>query len=474
MNKTVFRSVLFLIVIGSLHVEAASQRKLNMSIEDAQRAISDEAMGSPFPADCKLLKMSSMKLEGVYYHIFITYLKTNQMWRSLVFDNRGRFMGYYETIEEPMDVDADAIVFSSVSDAGDASGFGAVSGTSLIEFDVNGPPDTADLDEDTYSFISSPGRDRPGDPAFRFVEVTQRLIDAVYYGRYQRIRDDFSDRAQEKLSAEQAEELFRNLREKFGRVRNLGDPELRGGNIAVFPVSFRKGILGLKVTLNEQDQIDELSLLPYQMAFPDLEQHKTMLTLPFGGRWRTLWGGGTEKTSRHFSDRNRQHALEFVIADRYGITHQKDGRWKADQYYAYGRPVLAPADGKVVQVVREVEDNKPGTENPFSRFGNMVVIEHATNEFSVIGHLMYDSITVNTGDVVKVRQQIALCGNSGDSLQPSIYYHLQDSPRLQNSRGYSPVFQSVLVWKRGRGTVEDLHEPVRGEYIEQHALAPEE
>ena len=128
----------------------------------------------------------------------------------------------------------------------------------------------------------------------------------------------------------------------------------------------------------------------------------------------------------------------------------------------------------MVAVVDGVEDSRPHAPNSFAGLGNMVVIEHSTNEVSVLGHLMNGSIGVATGDVVVVRQPIARCGNSGDSTQPSLYYHLQDSPVPDTGSGYVPEFRGVLIWNQSRAQAEERHAPVRGEYVEHHALPAEE
>jgi murein DD-endopeptidase MepM/ murein hydrolase activator NlpD len=198
-----------------------------------------------------------------------------------------------------------------------------------------------------------------------------------------------------------------------------------------------------------------------------------VLTLPFDGRWRVLWGGDTKDTNRHYGNRSQQYALEFVVADRYGRTYEEEGK-KNEDYFAFGRPVLAPAAGRVIGVVQGVEDNKPGSPNPYSALGNAVIIQHSTNEVSVISHLKHESIVVKMGEAVDVRQPVGLCGNSGDTEEPRIHFHLQDSPVIQTGSGYRLVFDNVLVWNRRLALSLAKYTPIQGSYVEQQLLRPKE
>ncbi|HIE26421.1 TPA: M23 family metallopeptidase [Candidatus Poribacteria bacterium] len=99
--------------------------------------------------------------------------------------------------------------------------------------------------------------------------------------------------------------------------------------------------------------------------------------------------------------------------------------FRIEDYYAFGRPVLAPADGKVVKVVSKMEDNIPPKMEPNA--GNYVIIDHGHSEFSCFAHFKKDSITVKVGQEVRQGEVIGYCGNSGFSSGPHIHYHLQDN-----------------------------------------------
>lgn len=466
-----------LLAILMLPCAGAQERKRNVSSSEALSSVRDVAGVQGFPDGFRVARMGSVLGGGRYFHIFTTWLKDNQLWRTLVFDNSGNYLGYYETKNEPVELEKTGIIYPGNSynvESGDVEEGVFDSGDAhIIRFSTNGPPDIVKFEQKSYTFVSSPKRVRPDASGFRYMVVASRMVDLMNKGRYSRIREDFSPSALAKLPDARMRAIFANLRQRVGKVERLDPPWVQADGKAVFPITFEKGVLGLELILDDLDRISGLRILPYKEVFPDIGEHRTPLALPFGGRWCVLWGGDNRQTSKYFGNRGRHYALEFVIANRYGKTYSEEGERNED-YFAFGRPVGAPADGVVVEVINNIEDNKPHSPNPFAGLGNVVVIQHATNEVSVLGHLMHGSITVSTGDVVKVRQPIARCGNSGDSSQPSIYFHLQDSSEVGAGTGYRPVFRNTLIWEEGRSHVAAKHTPVRGEYVAHHSLPAKE
>lgn len=477
MKKRVFFSAVCFMAAGLLCCLADEEHKRNITPSEATKAVDPVAALQKFPPNYKLIKIGSIKAEGVYYHIFSCDLAERKKWRTLVFANNGRYLGFYETGREVSELDTSAIVFPDpgyVRAGDEVEGEVPDASDSLrIEFTAKGPPETVALKRGKCIFTSSPIRLFPDNPAYRFMNVADQLVDAMNHRSYIRIRALFGEAARAKLSDEQTKESFSNLRQKLGTVEKLDYPWLLDADTAVFPVVFKKGVFGLKITLGRDDAIAGLWILPYDVAFPDIGTPAIPVTLPFDGRWSVLWGGNERTDSPHHGRRSQQHALEFVVAGRYGLTYLNEGKDNTD-YFAFGRPVLAPAAGQVVSVVRGVEDNMPGFPNHYNELGNMVVIQHATNEFSVLAHLMDGSIVVREGDQVAARQQVARCGNSGATTQPCIHLHVQNTPVVQAASGYQLVFNQLLVWNKGTARLFENYSPVRGEYVEQHPLFPEE
>jgi hypothetical protein len=69
---------------------------------------------------------------------------------------------------------------------------------------------------------------------------------------------------------------------------------------------------------------------------------------PLAGEWVTSAGGRSTLLSHHYSTPYQRNALDFVrLVDRRG--YQGDPK-RAESWYGFGEPVLAPADGTVVSV----------------------------------------------------------------------------------------------------------------------------
>ncbi|WP_260483159.1 M23 family metallopeptidase [Sphingomicrobium flavum] len=96
--------------------------------------------------------------------------------------------------------------------------------------------------------------------------------------------------------------------------------------------------------------------------------------------------------------------------------YRSDGLANED-WYGWQRPVLAPADGKVLGVRNNPATNKPGTLG--SPPATMVLIERSDGVKIVVAHL--GTVNVATDDVVKAGQQIGTVGNNGYGRAPHIH-----------------------------------------------------
>ena len=136
-----------------------------------------------------------------------------------------------------------------------------------------------------------------------------------------------------------------------------------------------------------------------------------------------------------------------------------------EDYFAFGREILAPADGVVTDVITGVRDNVPGSMNPYSGLGNAVFVRHREHEVSVLAHFKLGSITVKVGDKVKRGQVIGLCGNSGNSSEPHLHYHLQNTPIIQDGTGVKCCFEKVIVIDTKDKKAKKNYSPIKGEIV---------
>jgi hypothetical protein len=128
---------------------------------------------------------------------------------------------------------------------------------------------------------------------------------------------------------------------------------------------------------------------------------KTPLRLPFTGEWFVVWGGRTVAENYHAATRDQRFAYDLVIL-RGGKSHAGDG--SANEQYA------------------------------------------------------------KKGDQVKAGDLLGLCGNSGNSSEPHLHYHLQTTAEFGKGEGLPAQFQ---------GYVADGEDVERGEPRKGQAIRPQ-
>jgi hypothetical protein len=290
------------------------------------------------------------------------------------------------------------------------------------------------------------------------------MVDAINKKDYPRIEKDFGKIMLDAFPLEKSEPFFKNLMTNAGRIERLDTPHLVPPNQAIFPAHFERAVLDIKIVLDEQNKIIGLWFLPHTPEIPVPKKNSAMLGLPFEGQWMVIWGGDKKEQNQHHDVPNQKYAFDLLRVDKNGKTHKTDGK-KNEDYFAFGQKVLAPADGVVTGVIRGVRDNAPGSMNPYSALGNAVIIKHRKHEVSVLAHFKQNSIPVEVGDKVKKGQTIGLCGNSGNSSEPHIHYHLQNTPIIQDGRGIKCFFEKVIVTRDGKEQSNERYSPVKGDIV---------
>jgi murein DD-endopeptidase MepM/ murein hydrolase activator NlpD len=293
--------------------------------------------------------------------------------------------------------------------------------------------------------------------------VADELVDLINAGNYAAIQKLFTPEMDEALPAEKTAPFFDGLKKERGNIVSLGEAR-REGQWTVYPVQFQRGELDLKLATDSKRRISGLFFGPKQTPARPPERNATKLSLPFKGDWLVFWGGDTREVNYHHDTPNQKFALDLLGVGENGKTRRGLSNRNED-YYAFGREVLAPGDGVVVEAIDGVRDNEPGSMNPYSVVGNCVVIQHSTNEFSVIAHFKQGTVRVKAGDRVKRGDLLGLCGNSGNSSEPHIHFHLQHNPWLQNGLSIKPFFENVTVRRSGSTKLLDDYSPVKGDII---------
>jgi len=288
------------------------------------------------------------------------------------------------------------------------------------------------------------GQTSPPADSERFNRVASRLVRAINDKDYLKTRQDYSKVMSDADPPEKCKPFYEAMTNAYGKIVKLGQARVGPSNSAVFVLRCERGALDLKIVLDDHDKIIGLLYLPHRPDIPVPKEHQNKLQLPFEGRWLVVWGGDNQDVNQHHNVACQRYAFDFIAVDPNEDGAKGEGLTNED-YYAFGKEILAPGDGVVTDVIDGVRDNVPGSMNPYSALGNAVFIEHRSHEVSVLAHLKCSSIRVKVGDKVQAGQVLGLCGNSGNSSQPHLHYHLQNTPVIQDATGIKVFFEGTVI-----------------------------
>ncbi len=189
-----------------------------------------------------------------------------------------------------------------------------------------------------------------------------------------------------------------------------------------------------------------------------------VLDSPLVGEWFVLNGGNSVLLNGHSA--NESNALDFVRLEANGRTHTGGTSASLTAYAGFGWPLLAPADGEVVEVTDTNPDSPPGTN---SDYPNHLVIDIGGGRYVALGHLKQGSVTVVVGDTVRAGQRIAAVGNNGHSNEPHLHLQVQDSAAgTDANRTYPIVFRNTAISRGGVWPFGDARQPRTGDLVTGH------
>lgn len=284
--------------------------------------------------------------------------------------------------------------------------------------------------------VPSPAANDMGNTTVQPDHLAEALLSGNYSGIYERFSPEFKQQVSEPEVAEMGAGFIEGVQSfEASSVLSLNGMEQRAWTSDA-------GGKGITAVFDEQGMILGLQLTGLT-AYPETDkaQTKTAVTLPLQGEWLVYWGGDNVLDNYHYELASQRYAYDFVQAvDGYSYTGDP---YSNESYHAFGREVMAPADGIVTAVVNDIPDNSPvGVMNEEEPAGNVVVIDHG-GEYSFLAHLKQGSVTVKKGDEVKTGDVIGKLGNSGNSSEPHLHFQVSDGADLFNSRSLN------IQWKDG-------------------------
>ncbi len=196
---------------------------------------------------------------------------------------------------------------------------------------------------------------------------------------------------------------------------------------------------------------------------PEYYATRTKLNLPV--QERVLIWDGHEFYSHHrrfnyfhpmlqhfgFKTNFQRYGYDFVPVNDDGEMFRENYEDNAD-WFGFGKPVMAVADGRVADFFDGMPDNRKFNEMDIATremvvFGNYVIINHNNGEYSCFAHLKQGSIDLRQGQPVHQGQVIGSIGASGSSLFPHLHYELRNGPGAKEVEGlpsYFHQFRQIL------------------------------
>lgn len=141
-------------------------------------------------------------------------------------------------------------------------------------------------------------------------------------------------------------------------------------------------------------------------------------------------------------------AIDFVQLGPDGKTYAGNSK-NNSSYHAYGADVVAVADGTIVDAKSGIQDHVPGSvAGPISMatIGGDYVIERIGNgAYAFYAHLKPGSLKAYMGARVKRGQVLASLGNTGNSSEPHLHFHIITKPSPLAGTGIPYAFDHFSI-----------------------------
>lgn len=185
---------------------------------------------------------------------------------------------------------------------------------------------------------------------------------------------------------------------------------------------------------------------------------------PVRGRWLGMNSPASKVPSHGVRAYGQAYAID-IVAEPVGVPRPSFGgsmMRAAQEYPAFGQPVLAMVDGTVVRASQWRRDHRARSNllgilylmvegmvreigGPAFVVGNHVTIATEDGAFATVAHLKRGSVTVRVGDHVAAGTRIGSCGNSGNSSEPHVHAQLMDRVSFRTAQGVPMAFADITL-----------------------------
>lgn len=195
---------------------------------------------------------------------------------------------------------------------------------------------------------------------------------------------------------------------------------------------------------------------------------------PVAGRWTALNSPADKVPSHGTHGYGQTYAIDIVAEpepepepeaeagpSRPGSRRAWPVARRNHHFPAFGAPLLAVADGTVVYAAHGRRDHLSRDSlpallylmlfeasvrdvlGPGSIVGNHLVLDLGDGTYALYAHLRRGSLRVRVGETVRAGQQVAECGNSGNSTEPHVHFQLMDDPDLDVAVGIPFTWRGI-------------------------------
>lgn len=195
---------------------------------------------------------------------------------------------------------------------------------------------------------------------------------------------------------------------------------------------------------------------------------------PVRGRWLAVNSPASKVPSHGVHSAGQTYAIDLLHwpdeHQEWKPIHRRPLTRRPSSFPAFGQPIYAPVDGTVVRARDWWRDHRSrnsvpallyfyleGTvrelAGPSALLGNHLVIDSGDGTFAALAHLKRRSITVAKGQRVRAGQQLAECGNSGNTSEPHLHFQLMDRADVAIAAGLPFAFTRHETPKNGEAFV---------------------